>query len=336
MKAPDLNGTWKGFIYSDFIHENTGEQLSPISTILTIHQTAESISCTMLTGEMKSYSDQEKLEHNAKTDEWKLTYDYQSTPKKEVIDRSPVHLGRMTFIYHAETRLVLAGSYYTNRKTKGEIELGFWKEEKLRKLPDEGESHPATEADLVIPACPTVLFIGVSPTDQVQIDISREYKSISKEVEKLIDDQKINLEISLASTPRDLHAALFKYRPNIIHFSGHGSEEGIFLENELGQSLASPNEGIIRLFNSFKDDLHCIILNSCWSESVAKELSQFVPFVIGMNDRVTDVSAKEFSIGFYLALANGADIPRAFEAGKVHIGFSGRPGSDIPILFERP
>ncbi|MBP6858991.1 MAG: hypothetical protein KBC33_04165, partial [Candidatus Pacebacteria bacterium] len=56
IKIPDLQGTWRGELKSDWIDPKTGKGIDPIPMVLVIRQTFSSIKCTLMTKESTSYS----------------------------------------------------------------------------------------------------------------------------------------------------------------------------------------------------------------------------------------------------------------------------------------
>ena len=121
--------------------------------------------------------------------------------------------------------------------------------------------------------------------------------------------------------------------PAIVHFSGHGDTKGIAVEDSLGNSKLIENEAIGSLFELFSDNIKCVVLNSCYSESQAIEIAKHVPYVIGMKSSVNDKAAIAFAVGFYTALGAGKDIEFAYKMGTVAIKLEGISGSDIPVLL---
>jgi hypothetical protein len=85
--------------------------------------------------------------------------------------------------------------------------------------------------------------------------------------------------------PDDFRRALLDHEPEIVHFSGHGgSEDGLALENAVGQLQLVSTESLVRLFGLFKDKIECVLLNACYSE--AQAIHKHVGCVIGMNQEI--------------------------------------------------
>jgi len=143
---PNLNGTWKGIIKTNWIDERTGKKPAPIPVILTIKQSFTNISCVMRTAEMNSYSFIIGFVIEKENQILRLVYSYDSIPKQTVKDRSPQHFGTMYFdVINSGDKKELSGDYWTGRETTGRVELEFWKNEHLEKYPKELGEHPVSE-----------------------------------------------------------------------------------------------------------------------------------------------------------------------------------------------
>ncbi len=73
-----------------------------------------------------------------------LTYSYDSNPIQTVKERSAQHLGTMVFNIIEKPKRKLKGEYWTGRKTTGDIEMEFWKKERLDDYPSNLGKHPVT------------------------------------------------------------------------------------------------------------------------------------------------------------------------------------------------
>lgn len=142
---PNLNGSWLGFIHSDWKKTDTGEKPPPIPVMLTVNQSFFHISCMMRTGEMESSSYSEGFLIDPDRQIKNIAYSYTSKPRLSLSDRSIPHDGTVVFKIVEKPKLKLVGRYWTERLTKGEILLEFHSKELLEELPDDFEDHPVTE-----------------------------------------------------------------------------------------------------------------------------------------------------------------------------------------------
>ena len=126
VRFPNLNGTWLGNIYSDWINPETGEKVPPIPVMLTINQSFSHISCMMHTSEMRSFSYSEGFNIDQEKQIKQIAYIYTSKPRISLNNRSLPHDGAIAFDIIEEPNYKLKGRYWTERKTTGEIELSFY------------------------------------------------------------------------------------------------------------------------------------------------------------------------------------------------------------------
>lgn len=121
---PDLNGTWEGHLVSTWIDPDTKKPLPPIPTKITIRQTLFDISIKQKTNESTSHSHRVIAEADPDADRYRLWYDYDNQPQAAFHFRSNQHQGVAWLeISLTETPDELAGQYYTNRKTSGDINV---------------------------------------------------------------------------------------------------------------------------------------------------------------------------------------------------------------------
>jgi hypothetical protein len=78
-----------------------------------------------------------------------------------------------------------------------------------------------------------VLIFAANPPGTDRLDLGREFREIDEEVRH--GEYRDSLEVIFVpgARPKDLLRKLNKERPQVVHFSGHGSgDEIIFLEQE--------------------------------------------------------------------------------------------------------
>jgi hypothetical protein len=142
---PNLNGTWTGWIYSDWKNPETGEKPAPIPVMLTVNQSFFHISCIMRTSEMESTSYAESFLIDSDRQLKKVAYSYTSKPRLSLSERSIPHNGTAVFQIIEKPKQKLKGRYWTERLTKGEIVLEYYSKEICEELPESLCEHPVTE-----------------------------------------------------------------------------------------------------------------------------------------------------------------------------------------------
>lgn len=141
---PDLNGTWQGNIQTTWKNPETGEIPAPIPVILTIKQSFIRISCVMRTAEMTSYSFLADFWLDGDAQIRMLGYSYHSKPLPTVQDRSQPHDGTVIFELIGAPVEKLKGTYWSARRTTGEIILTFREKRRLEEFPSDLGRHPVS------------------------------------------------------------------------------------------------------------------------------------------------------------------------------------------------
>jgi hypothetical protein len=132
---PDLNGTWKGSISSDWEGDGAAG-VEAIPVILSIRQSFGRMSCVMRTAEMESRSYAESFSIKPEDQVRRLCYSYTSRPKQSLRHRSTPHDGTALFnIVDASGELRLEGEYWTQRRTTGSVKLAYMSSEVLDSFP---------------------------------------------------------------------------------------------------------------------------------------------------------------------------------------------------------
>ena len=183
-----------------------------------------------------------------------------------------------------------------------------------------------------------VLILAANPPDTEALRIDQEIHEIQKTIRSGKDRDDIEVSIHLAVGPADISQALLDDEPRLVHFAGHGGDPNgsIVAENDYGLAHVIPVDGLVHLFHTFGRSVHCVLVNACDTELLARELSAVVPYAIGMRRPVRDMSSIRFSAGFYQALAAGKSIEDAFQLGVIMLKMT-PIGSDAqaPVLFRR-
>lgn len=180
-----------------------------------------------------------------------------------------------------------------------------------------------------------ILFLAAEPTGQAALRLGAEVRDIQQRLKLSAKRDQFKLEARFATRPTDLTEGLVELEPHLVHFSGHGDEDGsICLENAVGGLHPVEPKALAQIFSAC-GGIDCVILNACHSARQVEALVAVVPTVIAMKQEIADDAAIAFSTGFYLALGSGRGVADAFAIGKAQIGLEAGSGDDIPELFQR-
>lgn len=167
----------------------------------------------------------------------------------------------------------------------------------------------------------------------------REIRNISEAIKRSRYRDRFTIEIHTAVRPRDIRRAIIEKAPYIVHFCGHGTEQGcLVLEDDEGCPKLVTSDALASLFKLSQDSVQCVLLNACFSDKPAAHISQYIDYTIGMNREVADEAAIAFSEGFYDALGEYEDslshialFRKAFDVGLNAIELEGFEGQN-PIF----
>ncbi|BBD62844.1 hypothetical protein NIES2109_56940 (plasmid) [Nostoc sp. HK-01] len=149
------------------------------------------------------------------------------------------------------------------------------------------------------------------------------------------------IRIRTAVRPQDIRRAIAEERPCIVHFCGHGLEDGsLLLEDDGGNNKPVSAEGLASLFKLHADYVNCVLLNACYSAKPAHAINQHINYAIGMNQPIGDKAAIAFTQGFYDGLgyenSETQDVfQRAFDEALVAIQMEDASQEQIPVLKDK-
>jgi hypothetical protein len=166
----------------------------------------------------------------------------------------------------------------------------------------------------------TVLFLAANPEDLDKLEQSREYRETRSAVRASEYRDRIDVIPVPAARFADLNAALNEHRPQVVHFSGHGSASGeISLLTERGLSQAVTPDALSGLFGLHKDHVRMVVLNACYTTEQAQAIAREIECVIGMLGEIDDDAAVAFAAELYGTIGYGKSIWDAFEAAKLRL-----------------
>ena len=121
---PDLNGTWRGTLSSTWIDPDTKLPIDPIEATIAIKQDWRRVDVRLQTEEADSRSTRFWLEADRPFQRYRIWYGYDHEPHQAARPRNQPHDGFAYLEVEWEDEPeVLRGSYYTSRKTSGDMEF---------------------------------------------------------------------------------------------------------------------------------------------------------------------------------------------------------------------
>lgn len=182
-----------------------------------------------------------------------------------------------------------------------------------------------------------ILMLGASSEGDLRV--TREHTRIRKAVEAAWHRDLVEIDVRLSATTQDLQEGIAKFRPHVVHFSGHGDEQLISFEDDVDEF----HEGVVVTANAFASACEAtdhpptlIVFNACSSAGTADALvHRFAPLAIGMAGNIDDGDALNYATALYSSIANGQSVRSAHMAGKAAIELAGGD-HDLPYLAASP
>lgn len=181
-----------------------------------------------------------------------------------------------------------------------------------------------------------ILFLAANPVDTSQLRLDEEIRAIDLILRQTDFRDRFDIRQHWAVRVIDLQGYLLRHKPDIVHFSGHGSKSSeIILTSSSGSSQPVSTRALGNLFAILKGNIRCVVLNACYSEHQAQAIAEHIDCVVGMSKAVGDKSAISFAAAFYQALGYGKSIKQAFDLGCVQVDLEGLNEQETPRLLCR-
>ncbi|MDQ2717344.1 MAG: CHAT domain-containing protein [Chloroflexota bacterium] len=209
----------------------------------------------------------------------------------------------------------------------GNIRINNPQTARLRSLLDSREASMVFRLPVAQPARTKasqikVLFASSNPVAKPQLHLATDQLRLANE-ERIIKEaiklsrhrDRIELSTCPASTIHDFRRSLLENEFQIVHIAGHGTDEGLVMEDEQGRARIIPPDALADLLKRYSKTLRCVVLNACYSIAQAQLITSGIPFTIAMEGEVGDAAAREFARGFYDAIGAGKDFAFAYDEG---------------------
>ena len=186
-----------------------------------------------------------------------------------------------------------------------------------------------------------ILFLGANPdiiypdgSEQSKLKLDKEAREIKESLTKSLNRDSINFETRWAVRTSDLFQAINEVNPTIIHFSGHGTEDGqLVLQDNSDNPKLVDIESIVKMIDAATDNLRLVVFNNCFSSQFAESVVNSIEASIGMNDSISDDAAIIFASQLYSAIGFGNSLEKAFNQAKARILLEGINEDTTPELY---
>ncbi|MBD2598009.1 SIR2 family protein [Nostoc spongiaeforme FACHB-130] len=178
-----------------------------------------------------------------------------------------------------------------------------------------------------------ILILAASPEDKQRLRADKEFNKIKDVLELSENREKFEIKFRPAVKRHELIHILDIEKPDIVHFSGHGKETGLVFEGDEGKSEVVLANALAHLFEQFSNDIECVVLNACYSESEAQKIHEHIRYVIGIKNQISDTAAIQFAVSFYDAIFLGHNYQVACQRSRVQLEIVQEIPPDNLIVF---
>ncbi|MEO1396244.1 MAG: AAA-like domain-containing protein [Cyanobacteria bacterium J06634_5] len=181
-----------------------------------------------------------------------------------------------------------------------------------------------------------IVVLTANPLETSRLRLGKEVAEIQEELQRANLRDEFEFVSHWAVRPADIQRVLLDTEPHIVHFAGHGGDQdGLVFENESGQPQFVSTKALSQLFQLFSDQVDCVVLNACYSDTQAAAIYQHIDCVVGMGQAIGDKAAIKFAAGFYRGLGAGRSYEDAYRFGCNAIALESIPEDQTPIFHKK-
>lgn len=139
-----------------------------------------------------------------------------------------------------------------------------------------------------------------------------------------------------AARSSDLLQTLRETHPQVVHFSGHGTDDGLILLSPDGrrQHCVGPEE-LAKMLKQFSAEIQLVVLNACYSRKQAEAVAEAVGCAIGTSNQISDKAAISFGAAFYCGIAFGESVLEAYDRARTQMAVDRFDDRQCPELILR-
>ncbi len=201
-----------------------------------------------------------------------------------------------------------------------------------------GPAQPVTAAP---PAAtpPTVVFafLGANPRDTTPLQLDRERLRVEQILGRATHGRQAQVQPFARTSGEMLRDIVRTWKPTVLHFSGHGNDEGLLLLDGPDDTTEElDGEALAEWLDLRPERPRLLVLNACHGARNAVPLARVIDVVIGMTNEVSDAAAMTFSREFYSELGEGLSVEQAFRSARAAVRISHRGEEALLQLNTRP
>lgn len=183
-----------------------------------------------------------------------------------------------------------------------------------------------------------IAVLMTNPDSRASLQTAIEARDIEQSIRLESKTGDVDVKLVPAPTLDTLLDTLNSYRPDVIHFSGHGGGQTLLFDNEKAGDdggTALDFDMVARVVGATSAAPKLLVLVACDTADGADRFLDTVPIVIAMADTIDDEAACEFSRRFYRSISTGATIANSLNQAKLMLESKGYADASLPTLLAR-
>jgi len=169
-----------------------------------------------------------------------------------------------------------------------------------------------------------LLFIGSNFKHKKVTRTEKEFETIRETLEGTYFGKLINFQYKFAVKRESLESIIDEFKPQVIHFSGHGNQYvgPLFDGDEFEYNSIDMTEDLANILYKFREHVEMVIFNVCDSANIARQVAKHITFTVGTKTATDDDSAIAFTRGFYEHWLNNDNLRNSVEKGNENYNIS--------------
>ncbi|MEO0684498.1 MAG: hypothetical protein AAFY76_05480 [Cyanobacteria bacterium J06649_11] len=180
-----------------------------------------------------------------------------------------------------------------------------------------------------------ILILYSNPKNTVRLRLDKEHREIDQVLKKLNFEHSVVKRLH-ATSVSDFANVLREEDYDIIQFSGHGGNRGIYLEHFFhDEGVEVSARQIANLLIDTNPRLEAAIFISCFSAKSIEELVHVAPYLISIDGAANDNEAIVYIRSFYDSYLRDFSIEKAFNSARTHLEYLCKDPSLEAVLSRR-
>lgn len=182
-----------------------------------------------------------------------------------------------------------------------------------------------------------ILLVLADPVDGGRLRLLKEQQQLTDSLRQSLHRDSFDVQVLADVTTDNFGPTLVRTKPTIVHFSGHGSRDGLFFSNLSGEATKVEPRHLSRLLSvSSQHNLQGVLLNACYTTESFRDQGDLDQQLILMEGPLDDSAAISFAQQFYAYLGEGLSFREAFTWAEASADLTGNMPVKAAFMEKEP